>query len=182
MKRSTLLFTAGLCLLGLSCTTQSLQSVYDAQEKKIDSFVSARISAGALRSTYNGGSVRVVLSEGFSADSLAADGVVSFYYAGYTLNGTSTSKNYLFATNRKEEAEAAGWALSDTTGFGLETLVLDDGELVEGLRNGLEGVRSGEECYILFSGKYGFGKRALGTIPARSALVYHIWVESITNE
>ena len=61
-------------------------------------------------------------------------------------------------------------------------LNLGEDELVEGLRNGLRGVRGGEECYILFSGKYGFGKKAFGTIPANSALAYHVWVESVSND
>ena len=54
--------------------------------------------------------------------------------------------------------------------------------MVTGLRNGLVGVKGGEECYILFSGKYGFGNKQSGTIPANSALVYHVWVESLSNE
>ena len=53
--------------------------------------------------------------------------------------------------------------------------------LLKGLENGLKGVRGGEECYILFSGKYAYGKKIVGTIPSKSALVYHVTVESITN-
>ena len=34
----------------------------------------------------------------------------------------------------------------------------------------------------LFSGKYAYGSHIQGTIPARSALVYHIWVNSISND
>ena len=35
---------------------------------------------------------------------------------------------------------------------------------------------------IIFSGKYGFGKKTFGIIPANSALLYKIWVHSISNE
>ena len=35
---------------------------------------------------------------------------------------------------------------------------------------------------LLFSGKYGFGNKPFGTIPANSALLYKIWVESISND
>ena len=59
-------------------------------------------------------------------------------------------------------------------------LSADDG-LVTGLHNGLEGVRAGEICYILFSGQYGFGKRAVGIIPGNSAILYQIRVESVSN-
>ena len=61
------------------------------------------------------------------------------------------------------------------------TLTLDD-RLLDGLQRGLEGVRGQDECYILFSGKYAYGSRVQGTIPARSALVYHVWVNSISND
>ena len=119
--------------------------------------------------------------EGLLADTLHTGGTVSFYYAGYTLTSASVSSSNLFATNHKKTADAAGWQLSDTTAFHIRTLTLDD-QLLEGLRRGLEGVRNQDECYILFSGKYGYGSKAQGTIPARSALVYHIWVNSISND
>lgn len=51
--------------------------------------------------------------------------------------------------------------------------------MIEGLRNGLEGVRAGEECYIVFSGKYGYGNKVHGNIPVNSALLYHIRVLSV---
>ena len=46
----------------------------------------------------------------------------------------------------------------------------------------LEGVRAGEECEIMFSAKYGFGNRTLGIIPAKTALLYRIWVTEVTND
>ena len=136
--------------------------------------------------TYKDGTVRVVLHdtlerEGLLADTLQAGGTVSFYYAGYLLTGASVSGTNLFATNHKKTADAAGWKLSDTTAFHIQTLTLED-RLLPGLQRGLEGVRNQDECYILFSGKYAYGSHAQGTIPAKSALVYHIWVESISND
>ena len=55
-------------------------------------------------------------------------------------------------------------------------------KLLEGLRNGLIGVRNGEQCKILFSGKYGFGDEEFGIIPTNSALAYEIWVEAVSND
>jgi FKBP-type peptidyl-prolyl cis-trans isomerase len=59
---------------------------------------------------------------------------------------------------------------------------ITDADLINGLKKGLEGVRAGEECEIIFSGKYGFGNNTFGMIPAKSALLYKIWVVSVTNE
>ena len=188
MKRSTFLFAA-LLLAGVvpGCVKQSVQSAYDKQESNIAAFVSARVNADTTATvTYKDGTVRIVLHDtlsrtGIMADTLQAGGTVSFYYAGYTLSGSSISNNTLFATNHKATADAAGWRITDSTAFRIETLALDDA-LVDGLRNGLEGVRNQDECFILFSGKYGYGSHSRGTIPARSALVYHIWVNSISND
>ena len=57
-----------------------------------------------------------------------------------------------------------------------------EARFIEGLKNGLRGVRGGEHCQILFSGKYGFGNEEFGIIPANSALLYEIWVEAISND
>ena len=82
----------------------------------------------------------------------------------------------------KVKAKSADWDTADEEKFAIKTITLSEAGLIDGLKKGLVGVMGGEECYILFSGKYGFGDRQLGTIPANSGLVYHIWVESISNE
>ena len=186
MKRSTLHIALGLsAVLMLACSKQALQTTYDKQETTIDAFVAARLKADTTATvTRNGGAVRVVMHDTLSVegdDSLRRGGTVSFYYAGYTLSGTSVTSANLIATNRRQTATEAGWNLSDTAQFHIETTVLDD-RLIPGLQDGLEGVQNQDECYILFTGKYGYGKNKQGTIPAKSALVYHIWVESIDNE
>jgi hypothetical protein len=73
------------------------------------------------------------------------------------------------------------WELTDAD-YGLLTLDISSADLIDGLRDGLTGVRSGEHCEILFSGKYGFGKRPFGIVPANTALLFEIWVEAVSNE
>ena len=184
MKPVRLFLLLLLVLLPAGCVKQQIDNYYANQESVIDNFVSKN---DHLRVVYSDGVVRMVVAEAgntvVSADSLSADGVVSFYYAGYTLQkSSSVSNSNLFATNNRIIAESAKWALSDSTSFDIKTVKLDESDLLEGLKRGLRGVRSGEECYILFTAKYGFGNHASGTIPAKSTLAYHIWVESISNE
>ena len=191
MNKSTriLILAFLLVITGLvpACNKQGAQNTYDKQENNIANFVEAQLKADTTATvTYKDGTVRVVLHdtlqrEGLLAETLQIGGTVSFYYAGYTLTGASVSASNLVATNHKKTADAAGWRLSDTTAFNIQTLTLDD-HLLEGLQRGLEGVRNQDECYILFSGKYAYGSHIQGTIPARSALVYHIWVNSISND
>ena len=189
MKTSTRILSSVLLFAALAsaCNKQSVQSTYDKQETNIANFVAAQCKADETATvTYKDGVVRVTLHddlprEGLLADTLRMGGTVSFHYAGYTLTSASISASNLFATNHKATADAAGWRLTDTTAFHIQTLTLDD-KLLDGLQKGLEGVRNQDECYILFSGKYGYGSHVQGTIPARSALVYHVWVSSISND
>ena len=132
-----------------------------------------------LRVVYNNGSTRLVYTEG-TGEELNAEGTVAFYYAGYTFNG-SYNKSNLFVTNDEDTAKDAGWELTDE-GYEIYKINMGEAKLLEGLRNGLLGVKAGEVCKILFSGKYGFGNEEFGIIPANSALIYEITVEAVSND
>lgn len=179
--RYCLMAAAAFCCMS-ACKKQSLETTYSSQEDRIDSFIESLSSQDpAPRIVHNGGSNRIVLTEG-SGEELAKGGTVSFYYAGYIFSGSAPSASNLFITNREETATESGWTLTSPD-YGILTVTLDDdSSLVEGLRKGLAGVRGGEICYIVFSGKYGFGDKIIGNIPANSALIYQIWVESLTND
>jgi hypothetical protein len=168
-------------LLLAACTKQSLQSTYDKQTSYIESFVSAQMGKDATATlTRNGGAYRLNLQDTLdpTRDSLAWGQRVSLHYACFTLTSASLSASNLVATNMKEIADEARWALTDESRFKLDTLTLDS-SLVQGLADGLVGVQPQDECYILFTGKYGYGKNSLGTIPAKSALAYYILIEEI---
>ena len=170
-----------LCVV-ISCTKEDVKTQYTRQEENIESFVNSTLSS--IDTAYvvrNGGTSRVVTVYG-EGDSLKIGGTVSFYYAGYVLSSSSLTTDNLFATNSEDVATVSGWSVSGEEPFAVKTLNIGDKDIVDGLRYGLVGVKAGQECYIFFSGKYGFGKRPLGTIPANAALAYHVWVESISNE
>ena len=165
----------------LSCTKQSREMEYNGQEAKIESFVNSQLnSRPGTRVEYNGGSVRVVLNEGEGME-LNARGRATVYFAGYDFSNGNISSSGLFATNNYEFAMSSNWELSDSTIYKPLVLDLTDKGILEGLRTGLEGVQEGEECYILFSGKYAFGKNKYGTIPANAPLAFRIWVQEIEN-
>ena len=175
----TLILASAMALV--SCTKESRELMYANQETKIESFVQKRQAENPeARVVYNGGSTRVVVSEGTGVE-LTARGKVTVYYAGYNFSSGSVGNSSLFATNYKDFASSAGWKLSDESVFVPLEIDLTDKDVLDGLRNGLEGVREGEECYILFSGKYAFGKSKIGTIPANSPLAFRIWVQSVEN-
>lgn len=182
MKRKALIISA-LIIIAWGCTKQSLKTTYDKQAGYINSFVTAQMNADTLATLVrNEGAWRLTLKDHKDpGDSLLAGGQVILEYASYTLTGASVSSSNLIETNRKDIATAANWKLTDTTIFQPVTLTLDK-TLVDGLRMGLHGVQPGDEAYILFTGEYAYGNKENGTIPAKSALVYQFWIESINNE
>lgn len=165
-----------LSIITVSCIKSQLEVTYNKQEEQIDKYISQRDTLTVVR---NAGSNRIVYKKG-EGEALTKDGYVSFYYAGYAFSGNVSASN-LFATNRAATAQEANWNVEEMDSE-LYEISLKDADLIPGLKNGLEGVQAGEECEILFSAKYGFGNKALGIIPAKTALLYKIWVVGVTND
>jgi hypothetical protein len=185
MKRSTriLLMIAGVLALLAACNKEELQTTYNKQETYIETFLSSALKKDTTATvTITDGVYRLTQHDTLGyKDSLLWGGKVTLRYACYILQSGTLGRNDLVATNVRSVASQAGWSLTDTSQFNPVTLTLDK-TLVEGLRLGLYGVQPQDEGYILFNGKYGFGNRVQGTIPARSALAYQIWIDSIENE
>lgn len=165
-------------LISCSCVKEKLEMTYNKQEDSIDKYINNNLKDDRTV-TYNNGSARLTLKQG-EGEELSSDGTIGFYYAGYTFNGSLNSAN-MFATNHEATATEAKWQLTDPD-YALMEVNLEDGKLLEGVRNGLAGVKPGEECEILFCGKYGFGNSTFGMIPANSALAFKIWVVSVSND
>lgn len=179
-KAGIILLSCMLLAFPVSCD-KTLEATYSKQEKNIESLVNSLTSQNEEATVdYLGSIVRVTVVQG-EGEALRKDGSVSFYYAGHYINGSSLNVNNLFATNYDLFASSSRWNVTDTTAFTIKTLTLSEEDVVEGLRTGLEGVRAGDECYVLFSGKHGFGKGLTGTIPSNSALAYHLWIRGVSN-
>lgn len=182
MRRLIVILCAALALLAASCDKKQMETVYDKQESYIQSIVEKfSSSAEDVTVDINNGSVRVTVAQG-EGSALQENGAVAFYYAGHFINGATLNASNLFATNYETYANSVRWKLTDSTAFDIMTIRLGQDEIVEGLRNGLPGVKAGDECYILFNGQYGFGKKKIGNIPSRSALAYHLWIKSVSND
>ena len=201
--KNNILVLLTLCMTVGACVKIKLEETYSKQETQIDTYLSKNNTAereievtetdpdtgetvtkivkrtDSLRIEYNKGAARLVRVEG-TGEPLSETGSVSFYYAGYTFTGNPSA---LFATNHEETATApgSGFILTEPD-YSLFEADMRDIELLNGLRNGLIGVQAGEECEILFSGKYAFGNQVFGIIPAKSALLFKIWVIGVSND
>ena len=178
MKRLTYLLLAAIVLLS-SCTKEERELMYAKQETLIETFLGRQNPDGDLRVVHNGGATRLVMVEGEGME-LTARGKAQVYFAAYNSSSGTVSSSNLVATNSRDMASSASWTLTDPVYDALEIDMGDKG-LLQGLREGLVGVREGEDCYILFSGKYAFGKSKTGTIPANAPLAFRIWVLSVEN-
>ena len=205
MKNKTIIFLI-ICLAAGSCVKEKLETIYQKQETQIDAYITKAMVEkrdsikleitpneedptkndttqvkvqweDTLDVVYNKGAVRLIKTEG-TGPGLEEGGAVSFYYAGYVFTSSPSS---LFATNHQETAAGAGFTLTDDD-YQIFEADMRNAKMIEGLRNGLIGVKSGEVCEIAFSGKYGFGDEVFGTIPVNSALLYKIWVLGVSNE
>lgn len=163
-----------------SCIKEKLEESYNKQEEKIDKYITSELQRDESYSVrYSDGASILIRKEGEGPE-LSKSGSVSFYYAGYTFE-ESINPSSLFGTNHQATAESAGWNLTEPD-YSLMEINMKDSDLLEGVRKGLEGVKAGEECEILFSGKYGFGNSTFGIIPANSALAFKIWVVGVSND
>ena len=138
--------------------------------------LSVKVTVKPRRTVRQNGSNKAVWIEG-TGEEAGSKAAVTLYYEAYTFDSRPQS---LFATNMQSLVDDGTWTVTDPD-CNPVTLNLDDRNLTEGLRNGLLGCRAGEDSFIVFSGKYGFGKKPLGTIPANAALFYHVIIESVRN-
>ena len=198
-----------LCMSAASCVKDKLEETYSRQETQIDTYLTRNrvvkrdsiqiiITPNAddptkndttkvkvewedtLDVVYNNGAARLIKTEGTGPE-LTENGAVSFYYAGYIFKGSNVSASNLFATNHQATAEGANF-ISTEPDYSIMEVNMAETDMLEGLRNGLTGVRAGEECEILFTAKYGYGNRTFGIIPVNSALLYKIWVVGVSND
>lgn len=204
--RSKIIAAFVLCLALSACVKEKLETIYSKQETQIDTYLTrARVVTrdsiqlvitpnkdnpevndttrktvqwkDTLDIQYNKGAARLIKVEG-EGEPLGESGAVSFYYAGYIF---TSSPSTLFATNHEETATKDKFTVTDPD-YEIFEADMRNTEFLEGIRNGLIGVRAGEECKIVFSGKYGFGNEVFGIIPANSALLFKIWVVGVSNE
>ena len=183
MNKTTYILAVFALFIGLfSCSKESQKEEWADQEELIEDFIEVILDSDSTAVTVSTGKAERVIVVSGSGDELASDGNIAFYYAGYVLKSSKLSSCTLFATNYEDVALDEDWDVSDSTALNIMTINIKETDLTDGLKSGLVGVQGGEECYILFTSKYGFGKKALGTIPANSPQVWHIWVESISND
>lgn len=137
----------------VSCQSDKANTVA-TQESNIDKYIQNTFSEKEVYRT--DGSNRVVMAQGANDTLFVGDTAI------LALQG------YVFTTSPSTQF------CSDTV-----SAVIGSGYLISGLDNGLRGALLNEECYVIFSAKYGFYDKAVGIVPTMSALSYEVKVLNI---
>ena len=166
MKKSTRILIPALLLPALllalaagllpACNKEAVQLAYDKQETNIANFVEAqRKTDKTARVTYKDGVVRVTMHDTLTREGLLAD----------TLHTGGTVSFYY-----------AGYTLTSASVSSSNLFATNHKKTADAAGWQL----SDTTAFHIRTLTY--GSKAQGTIPARSALVYHIWVNSISND
>lgn len=156
-------------IAAISCAKQDRENTIVNQEEAIDSYIE---SLGETVVVRNGGANRVVMEQGSGSMEAARGDSLYIRYAGYVF---SRGKGKLFVTNDTTVAGENNFPCQVSP----EKIKLGETALVSGLEHGLEGVKEGERCYIIFSAKYGYNNTVVYNIPKLSPLFYEIWVDKV---
>ncbi|PKO96502.1 MAG: hypothetical protein CVU12_05010 [Bacteroidetes bacterium HGW-Bacteroidetes-7] len=168
----TAVFVFSVISLMLSCTKDDRENNMLQQETSIESYVK---TFSEQRVQVYDKVWRVVMVEGTESVEAQKGDSVFFDYAAYIFN---SGKGFLFSTNKRSIAEDAKMT-QDVSLFNKWKVRLGNGELISGLDEGLEGVKRGERCYVVFSSRKGFGSVQIGLVPKMSPLIYEVWITDV---
>ena len=168
-----ILFICLAALVAFSCDKEDRKNTYASQEAVIDRYVSSLSSDYTV--VLNQGVPRVIVDQAPSgAAELEKGDSLYIHYSGYVF---SNGKGSLFATNETEVARDNGF-VTDGKPYGIK---FGSSALIKGLALGLEGIREGEHCYIIFSARYGYGNQQMGSIPEMTPLFFEITADKIVK-
>ncbi|MDD5962852.1 MAG: FKBP-type peptidyl-prolyl cis-trans isomerase [bacterium] len=159
--------------LAASCAKEDKDIEIANQETKIDNYINNL--GDAYEVVRKDGSNRVIVTAGTGSQTLEEGDSLYYYYSGYIFSGNG--KGAIFVTNRKEDAEQ--FNIEPLQGLGPAKIKYGSEPMVRGLQSGLYGVKEGENCYIIFSAKYGYYDSVVGVVPSLSPLFYDIIIDKI---
>jgi len=155
-----------LSLIFCSCNKDNGSDDIITQNEEISQWLESEMEAHQdYSSAYKDGVIRLTTVKG-SGEGLAESDSLTFNYSLSAFSKGSISSTKYFSNMDEDPARIE---------FGRD-------KLLKGLEMGLEGVREGECCYIVFSSDFGYGRQRAGTIPANTALAYEIKVVSIKKK
>lgn len=153
--RKFFILALAVSLLAVSCETE-FRSTVISQEAMIEKFINDSLSRYEI--VRNDGVNRAILVPG-SGNVVEKGDNVTFDYVGCVL---SDGKLAAFTQ-------------------GTLTKPVGSGELIKGLDLGLVGAKRGEECMLIFSAEYGYGKGSLNVVPEAQALAFDVKIVSISK-
>ena len=155
MKKSLLLAIVAIAAIVSACTLNDKLSLCVTQEENIEKYIASKFADSTVVVTESGIS-RIIMAHGTGAAAQAGDSVY-FAYQGYTFN---TGPSVQFTE-------------------GLMKAKLGDGNIINGLDEGMVGMTQGEEAIIIFSARNGFFDESVGAVGPMTPLIYYVALEDI---
>lgn len=170
MRKINIVCLIIILFVTISCDKQDRENTYINQENSIDTYISSL--DGAYRIVRTNGSNRIVIEEGDEATSLEKGDSLHFFYSLYTFANRRGGLIYSNVGEIVRQYNIEADTLPKKILYGKD-------ELINGLYNGLYGVRDGEKCYILFSAKYGYGNKEMFNVPKLTPLFFEVEIKKL---
>jgi len=147
----------------VACETEVERDAISRQEKAITDYLTQQLRDTTIALVTNKGAHRLIMQSGVEP-AVAFGDSISFQYIAYIFS--SGSSKVIFDTN----IDALNFVPINNNGEGLMT----SGKYIQGLENGLLGMKVGEKSQIIFSSSLGYGNNAIGIVPPLSALLFDV--------
>jgi len=147
----------------VACETEAERDAMSRQEKAITDYLTQQLRDTTIALVTNNGAHRLILQSGVEP-AVAFGDSISFSYIGYIFSGGSSK--IIFDTN----IDTFNFVPINNNGEGLMT----SGKYIQGLENGLLGMKVGEKSQIIFPSSLGYGNNAVGLVPPLSALLFDV--------
>ena len=123
---------------------------------------------------------RVVLQKGDETQSIAAGDSIHFFYTGAIFTDKGLELSRVFDTN--EASVAKELKLSTEQELKIREDVAGMGRFVSGLEKGILRMHKGEEAHIIFTSKFGYGDKAMSTIPKYSPIIFKVKIVEVIKK
>ena len=166
-------------ILVASCSAEQ-ENAHATQIARIEQYIQKEMEKDpVLFYATNGDTFRLTRTAG-EGKMLAPGDTLLFIYTGYGFSSYTFRDSDIFVTNDVD----MDWKVTDSTlvESAPAKIALGEDHVLEGLRLGLEGIKAGEVCEILFPSALGLGRTQVGTIPANSPLAYKVKAVSIIEK
>ncbi len=144
-----------------SCQDEETENLKKKEQELIDDYIAKHSELWEIDTIAEDGLFYIHQKTGIG-EIAREDSTIVFHYSGKILQSDlSLEGDQEFVTSLDTPKEPM-------------SVTLGAGEIIEGLENGISGMRVGDTRYIIMKSTYGYGDVKFGSVPAYSPLVFYV--------